>query len=88
MSTSIDFFFQYTDLRGLMYETAKKDGADIRTGCLVSSIGPVSRTVTLANGDSLSADVIVAADGATGIGRRTFAGRKLKGSPGGHVLYQ
>ncbi|KIP11010.1 hypothetical protein PHLGIDRAFT_172853 [Phlebiopsis gigantea 11061_1 CR5-6] len=80
-------FLSHTDLRGVLYEAATNGGADIRTGCTVTAIHPASRTVTLANGDNLVADVIIAADGVGGIGRKTLVGRELELSPSGYILY-
>ena len=59
----------------------------MRIGCLATTINPDSRSVILASGESLSADVIIAADGVAGIGRRTVAGRDLNVGPATHIFY-
>lgn len=80
-------FLSHEDLRGILYDAALKAGAEIRTGCLVSSIDPASQTVTLASGETLTAGVIVGADGATGLVRKVVAGRELKRSPDGYTFF-
>lgn len=87
-SDRADGALQYMDLRGLLYEKAQSLGAEIRTGCIVSSIDSEARTVTLASGESLTADVIIAADGPSGVGRTALIGRETESTPGGYVLYQ
>ena len=42
----------------------------------------------LASGEILIGDVIVAADGATGIGREAVAEHTTKSSPSGYVIYK
>ncbi|GJE85640.1 FAD-dependent monooxygenase [Phanerochaete sordida] len=80
-------FLSHEDLRAILYDAAVKAGAEIRTGCIVSSIEPETRTVTLASGETLTAGVIVGADGATGLVRKVVAGRELTRTPDGYVLF-
>lgn len=54
-------------MRNLLYDNAIASGAKVRLGCPVVSIDPDRRTVTLASGDTMTADVIIGADGMGGI---------------------
>ncbi|THH01692.1 hypothetical protein EW026_g1053 [Hermanssonia centrifuga] len=81
------FFVSHTDLRGILYTAAKTAGADIRTGCDVTAIDPMSRQVTLANGEIVTADIIVGADGPEGHGRETVAGHPDTSTPAGITMY-
>ncbi|KAG6849360.1 hypothetical protein H0H93_009103 [Arthromyces matolae] len=63
-------FAHHADFRRLLYNAAVSLGADVRLGTSVASIDPEAQTVTLENGDVLSADVIIGADGAHGMARR------------------
>ncbi|EKM57874.1 uncharacterized protein PHACADRAFT_206744 [Phanerochaete carnosa HHB-10118-sp] len=80
-------FLSHTDLRGILYNAAVEAGAEVRTGCLVSSVDPASQKITLASGETLTGGVIVGADGSTGIVRKAIAGRELKRSPDGYTLF-
>ncbi|KAG5342351.1 hypothetical protein C0989_002824 [Termitomyces sp. Mn162] len=62
---------QHAALRHLLYELALFSGAVVRLGAKVSTVDPVNQTVTLAeSGEKLQADVIIGADGPTGLTRR------------------
>ncbi|KNZ80175.1 6-hydroxynicotinate 3-monooxygenase, partial [Termitomyces sp. J132] len=64
-------FTQHAALRHLLYELALFSGAVVRLGAKVSTVDPVNQTVTLAeSGEKLQADVIIGADGPTGLTRR------------------
>ncbi|KAG6810549.1 hypothetical protein H0H92_012629 [Tricholoma furcatifolium] len=72
----------YADFRKLLYETAVSFGADVRLGTRVAAIDPAKEpageaTVTLESGEVLKADVVIGADGATGLIRTSI----LDGSP-------
>ncbi|RXW19363.1 hypothetical protein EST38_g6500 [Candolleomyces aberdarensis] len=54
----------------LLHETAVSLGAKIRMGVTVTGIDPETRRVKLSSGEILTGDVIVGADGATGVSRR------------------
>ncbi|KAF4597197.1 hypothetical protein EYR40_007648 [Pleurotus pulmonarius] len=60
-------FAHHADMRNLLYENAIATGAKVRLGCPVVSIDPDNRIVTLASGDTMTADVIIGADGMGGI---------------------
>ncbi|KAG6867632.1 hypothetical protein C0993_000234 [Termitomyces sp. T159_Od127] len=63
-------FTQHAALRHLLYELAVFSGAVVRLGTKVSTIDPVNQIVTLADsGEQLRADVIIGADGPTGLTR-------------------
>lgn len=61
---------QYGDLWQTLYEGALEAGAEVLTGVDVTSIDPANSNVTVANGDVLTADLIIGADGPRGRGRR------------------
>ncbi|KAG6861635.1 hypothetical protein C0995_014074 [Termitomyces sp. Mi166 len=64
-------FTQHAALRHLLYELALFSGAAVRLGAKVSAIDAVNRTITLANSEEqLRANVIIGADGTTGLTRR------------------
>ena len=54
----------------MLYEGALEAGAEVLTGVGVTSIDPVHGNITVANGDVLTADLIIGADGPRGQGRR------------------
>ncbi|KAH9830725.1 uncharacterized protein C8Q71DRAFT_862180 [Rhodofomes roseus] len=61
----------YADFRRLLYETAVKSGATIRTNAKVASadLDAESPSVTLECGEKIAADVIVGADGTHSVSR-------------------
>ncbi|KAG6817236.1 hypothetical protein H0H87_011293 [Tephrocybe sp. NHM501043] len=59
----------HADFRRLLYDTAVSLGADVRLNTHVAFIDPDAHTVTLENGEVLSADIVIGADGAYGISR-------------------
>ena len=64
--------YQYGDLCAALRRSAKTHGAVIRLGSDVVSISPVEGarpSVTLASGETLEADVVIAADGHDGLAR-------------------
>ncbi|KAI0360832.1 FAD/NAD(P)-binding domain-containing protein [Trametes cingulata] len=64
--TGGDFLLtHYSDLRRILAESAAEHGAKLRGGCHVVSVKPDATrpSVTLANGEVLTADVVVGADG-------------------------
>ena len=63
---------QLSDLRKMMYNVAMKHGATIRLDTTAVAVDPERRAVTLASGETLTADVIVGADGISGLIRPTL----------------
>jgi 2-polyprenyl-6-methoxyphenol hydroxylase-like FAD-dependent oxidoreductase len=61
--------FKHASFRRLLYDTAVSYGADIRRQACVVEINPEDRSVILAGGETLQADVIIAADGPNSLGR-------------------
>lgn len=61
---------QYGDLRTLLYDTAISLGAKVTFNARVAFIDPDSQTVTLTSGEIMRADVIVGADGVSGVSRQ------------------
>ena len=63
---------QHADLRQLLYDTALSCGATIHLNTTVTAIEPDAGRVRLSTGEVLEADVIVGADGPSGLSRRLF----------------
>ncbi|KAH8094507.1 hypothetical protein BXZ70DRAFT_1010104 [Cristinia sonorae] len=61
---------QYGDVWQILYDFAKVMGAEILTGVEVTSIDPDNASITIANGDVLTADLLIGADGPYGMGRQ------------------
>lgn len=61
---------QMGDLRRLLYKVALSCGAKFRLGTRIVSVDTLDTTVTLDSGEVLKADVIVGADGSSGISRQ------------------
>ncbi|KAJ3486184.1 hypothetical protein NLI96_g4422 [Meripilus lineatus] len=84
-----DFMYiRHSDLREILYNTAKSLGAQIRTGAQVVSIDPYARSVTLQGGEVLKADVVVGADGPYGVTRKTLMEEDHPQSPMGFMMYE
>ncbi|KAF7335442.1 6-hydroxynicotinate 3-monooxygenase [Mycena venus] len=63
-----EFLFAHlSDLRNMMYAVAIGQGATIRLNSTVVAVDPERRVVTLDSGETLTADVIVGADGVSGL---------------------
>ncbi|KAF7375625.1 6-hydroxynicotinate 3-monooxygenase [Mycena sanguinolenta] len=63
-----EFLFAHlSDLRKMMYNVAVKHGATVRLDTTAVAVDPERRAVTLASGETLTADVIVGADGVSGL---------------------
>jgi salicylate hydroxylase len=60
---------QHGDLRDMLLETARELGAETRTNAEVVEIAEDCRSVRLASGEVLKADIIIGADGSQGICR-------------------
>ncbi|KAJ6578086.1 hypothetical protein B0H19DRAFT_1062631 [Mycena capillaripes] len=60
---------QLADLRKMMYDVAVSQGATIHLDTTVVTIDPERHTITLDSGETLRADVIVGADGVSGLVR-------------------
>jgi len=56
----------------MLYDTALSCGATIRLNTTVTAIEPDACRVRLSTGEVLEADVIVGADGPSGLSRRLF----------------
>ncbi|KAJ6615880.1 hypothetical protein B0H10DRAFT_2039390 [Mycena sp. CBHHK59/15] len=65
-----EFLFAHlADVRKMMYDVAVAKGATIRLNATAVAVDPERRIVTLASGENLKADVIVGAEGASGLVR-------------------
>jgi salicylate hydroxylase len=68
----INYFLQLSDLVKLLYDVAISRGANIRLGTRAISIDPQNGTIETAAGETVHADVIVGADGISGLARRAL----------------
>ncbi|KAG7448109.1 FAD/NAD(P)-binding domain-containing protein [Guyanagaster necrorhizus] len=75
----------YSALLQLLYDVAISRGTEIRFNTLATSVDPVSGRVTLHSGEVLQGDVVVGADGPSGITRRVFP--KSEERPSGMSLF-
>ncbi|KAJ7162331.1 hypothetical protein C8R46DRAFT_1164441 [Mycena filopes] len=65
-----EFLFAHlADLRKMMYDVAVRQGATIRLSTTAVAVDPGKRAVTLDSGEILTADVIIGADGISGLVR-------------------
>ena len=78
-------YVQYSDLRHMLYDSASEAGAEILLGTEVVSIDPSTHSVTDSRGTVYTADVIIAADGALGLGRKVLGGQD--GTPSVYNFY-
>lgn len=62
-------FTTYEDLRNLLLEAARGNGATFRFGTRVEAVDEDQATLTLASGENFSASVIVGADGSKSVMR-------------------
>jgi salicylate hydroxylase len=62
--------FQHSQLREMLLETARELGATTRTNAEVVEIAENCRSVRLATGEVIEADVIIGADGSQGMCRK------------------
>jgi len=87
--TGGDFIFAHNaDLRRLVFELAAQAGATIRSKTEAKSIDMVTNQVTLASGETISADAFIGADGLHGICRKAVLnGQPDKVKPTGLVMY-
>ncbi|KAK6988372.1 6-hydroxynicotinate 3-monooxygenase [Favolaschia claudopus] len=68
--TQGEFLFGHlADLRKMMYAVAVDQGATVRLATTAVSVHPERRAVTLGSGETLTADVVIGADGAFGLVR-------------------
>ncbi|TFY56830.1 hypothetical protein EVJ58_g7408 [Rhodofomes roseus] len=73
----------HAELHRILSDAAVAHGVNIRYDAQVVSIDPDLGQVRLASGDTLSADVIIGADGETGISRDVLVGQHDRGTPVG-----
>ncbi|KAK6988778.1 hypothetical protein R3P38DRAFT_3442898, partial [Favolaschia claudopus] len=68
--TQGEFLFGHlADLRKMMYAVAVDQGATVRLATTAVSVDPERHAVTLGSGETLTADVVIGADGAFGLVR-------------------
>ncbi|EIW63927.1 FAD/NAD-P-binding domain-containing protein [Trametes versicolor FP-101664 SS1] len=71
----------------VLYDAAIAAGIEVRFAAEVTEISRTSPAVTLSTGETLSADVIVGADGEFGLARKVVAGDRAKGTRVGKAIY-
>ncbi len=65
----------------MLYNLAVSNSARISYGCEVVDIDPESATVTLKNGQTITADIVVGADGAKSLAHRIVRADELETAP-------
>ena len=63
-------------------------GAEVRFDAKVAELDVEEHEVTLASGETISADVLVGADGEYGVSREALLGRKDNGVSTGLAVYE
>lgn len=71
-----------------MYNKAIELGAELRYNANVIDIDVENQQVTLEDGETLSGDVLVGADGEFGVSRETVVGGPAQGRPTGFAMYE
>jgi salicylate hydroxylase len=90
-ATPVNDIVQHADFRRLLYQTAFLYGAKIRRRTRVVAIDSEERSVTLASGEILRADVIIGADGPNSLARQQLLEEEelpLSGAPTGSMMYK
>ncbi|KAJ7596022.1 hypothetical protein C8J56DRAFT_923857 [Mycena floridula] len=65
-------FIQHHDLYSMILEIAQQEGVDVRYDSQVTSIDHRAPSVTLSNGQTISADIVIGADGSSSFTRATI----------------
>ena len=77
---------QYGDLRDTLYEAAVGAGVTFQYGSDATSVDLQARAVTCSDGACYTADVVIAADGVAGIGRKLL--KPCSGAPWQYTVYR
>ncbi|KAF8442090.1 hypothetical protein L210DRAFT_3477716 [Boletus edulis BED1] len=77
----------HADLRQLLYDAAIEAGAKIHSGVKVVSVDCNACQVTLSSGAKLRADVLVGADGCSGLMSQAVTGKNVFGDASPHCLF-
>ncbi len=88
LSELISIGSQHAELYDILYDAATRAGAEVEFDSEVVEIDTEEREVTLSSGTTLSADVLVGADGEYGPCRAAVIGQKVRGTPTGLALYE
>ena len=80
--------FKHAELYDILYDAATEFGAQVRYNAEVADIDTEEHEVTLASGETLSADVLVGADGEYGPSRTALLGKQDTGTPTGLAVYE
>ena len=79
---------QHAVLYDVLHDAATAAGAKVRYGAQVVDVDTEELCVQLSSGETLTADVIVGADGEYGRCREAVIGQKVRGAPTGLVMYE
>ena len=81
--------FQHEDCQRLLYRLATEAGAQVEFGVTVTDVQPgdPEPSVTLADGRTLMADLVIGADGPTSIVRRTVIEMDDEAEPSGYTAF-
>ena len=76
---------KFADLRKLFLEKAKAYGATVRLNAKVVEVRPEDNYLKLASGERVNANVIIGADGPSGLSRNIVIGEEQGGDVSGHM---
>ncbi|CAG9957077.1 unnamed protein product [Clonostachys rosea f. rosea IK726] len=77
------------DFQGILFDAAKELGVDVRLGCYVEAVDVSGPSVRLVNGDILTADLVVGADGIRSKTREALLGdRNVEPNPAANCSYR
>ncbi|KIK03269.1 hypothetical protein K443DRAFT_676942 [Laccaria amethystina LaAM-08-1] len=79
-------FIQHSDLQSLLYDLAVKEGVTFRFNTKVIGADSETVSVSLEGGETLSADVVVGADGYDSLVRGVVTGKKDEGKGEKHLI--
>ncbi|KAI0750055.1 FAD/NAD-P-binding domain-containing protein [Daedaleopsis nitida] len=77
----------HEQLHEILHDAAIKAGVQVKYKCPVTAVDPANHRISLASGETLSADVVVGADGEYGLCRRIVVGQEVRGTPTGLAMY-
>ncbi|EPQ56177.1 FAD/NAD P-binding domain-containing protein [Gloeophyllum trabeum ATCC 11539] len=73
-------FLEYGRLWSLLHGLVTEAGVNIRFKSLATAVDPQKPTVSIANGESLTCDIVVGADGYESVARRCILGGQTRGT--------
>lgn len=79
---------QYRDVYEMLHSVAIASGVEVCFKAQVTNVDPSAASVTLLNGDTIKADLIIGADGFQSVVRETVLGKQLNGVPTGLTCFR